>query len=117
MPKISNKVLVSSKSGSSPGAPQELALCEAILALGRLDVNTDVRDRARLESGLIHLTIGLQHDKDAMDPAPVIGMDNKLVGQANNKEEEEEEGKRSNWICHVLSSRRLDTRQKDTVGV
>lgn len=46
---------------------QEQAFCERILALGRLDVNPDVRDRARFESGLIHCSIGLKHDRDAIE--------------------------------------------------
>ena len=60
---FASKLLVSS---AAPAA-DERALCEQVLALGRLDVHPDVRDRARFESGLVHVTVGLQHDRDALD--------------------------------------------------
>jgi AP-3 complex subunit beta len=50
---------------------QEAPLCEQLLAMGRVDSYPDVRDRARFESGVIHLTVGLKHDRDALDEAPV----------------------------------------------
>jgi AP-3 complex subunit beta len=50
---------------------QEGPLCEQVLAMGRVDNNPDVRDRARVESGVIHRTVGLQHDQEALDEAPM----------------------------------------------
>jgi AP-3 complex subunit beta len=55
---FASKLLVTSNS------PQESAVCELILSMGRADVQVDVRDRARMESNLIHTSIGLQHDVD-----------------------------------------------------
>ena len=53
-------------STSSP----EIALCEHILAMGRVDVNPDVKDRARFESCLLHACIGLKCDTTGMDERP-----------------------------------------------
>lgn len=53
-------------SGSSP----EIAMCEHILAMGRMDVNTDVKDRARFESSVLHASVGLKFDTDGMDERP-----------------------------------------------
>ena len=68
---FATKMLVSSKDGFGGAMnPTEVALCETILSMGRLDVNPDVRDRARHESNLIQLAIGLQYDQDGMEPLP-----------------------------------------------
>mmetsp|Transcript_15626 Transcript_15626/g.36015 ORF Transcript_15626/g.36015 Transcript_15626/m.36015 type:complete len:1375 (-) Transcript_15626:77-4201(-) len=48
----------------------EAVLCEHILAMGRLDVNPDVKDRARFESSLLHTSIGLKHDTSGIDERP-----------------------------------------------
>jgi AP-3 complex subunit beta len=40
-------------------------LCEHILTLGRVDSNPDVRDRARHESNLLHMCLGLTLDADS----------------------------------------------------
>jgi AP-3 complex subunit beta len=53
---FASKLLVTSNS------PKEAAVCELILSMGRTDVQVDVRDRARMESNLIHTSIGLQYD-------------------------------------------------------
>lgn len=50
---------------------QEGPLCEQLLAMGRVDNNSDVRDRARYESMVIDRTVGLQHDREALDEAPM----------------------------------------------
>jgi len=44
-------------------------LCEYILGMGRVDTNTDVRDRARYESHVLHMAIGLSHDSENMTAA------------------------------------------------
>lgn len=55
---FSSKLLVSSAS------PKEAALCEHVLSLGRTEVQHDVRDRARMESNMLHTSRGLQYDAD-----------------------------------------------------
>lgn len=64
------KALVASKSKGGV-RPSELAFCESILALGRLEVIPDVRDRARYESNLIHLAASLQFDQEVIESIPV----------------------------------------------
>ena len=63
---FASKLLVTSNS------PREAAVCELILSMGRADVQVDVRDRARMESNLIHTSIGLQHDIENIT-APLAG--------------------------------------------
>ena len=63
------KVIVASKSKGGV-YPSELAFCESILALGRIEVIPDVRDRARYESNLIHLATGLQFDREGIESIP-----------------------------------------------
>jgi hypothetical protein len=48
----------------------EAPLCERLLALGRVDTDPNVRDRARYESSVIHLTMGLA-DLDGMEQLPL----------------------------------------------
>jgi AP-3 complex subunit beta len=48
------------------GGTNESALCEHILSMGRADVKTDVRDRSRHESTLLHVAVGLKFDLDSM---------------------------------------------------
>lgn len=66
---FATKVIVSSKCGGT-SVPREVALCESILAMGRLEVIPDVRDRARYESSLLHLATSLQFDQDGVEPLP-----------------------------------------------
>lgn len=66
-----SKLLVSKTSGVPP-LPNEGPLCEQVLAMGRLDVNPDVRDRARFESGVLRHAGGLQHDLDAVEDLPAL---------------------------------------------
>lgn len=54
-------------SASTAPSSGEIALCEHILSMGRIDVNPDVKDQARMASALIHGSIGLKHDIDNMD--------------------------------------------------
>lgn len=62
---LSSKILVCHREKT-----KDCAVAEHILAMGRLDVNPDVKDRARFESGLLHLSVVLQHDLDALDAVP-----------------------------------------------
>ena len=62
---FASKLLVSAATGTT-SANGETAICENVLSMGRVDVNTDVRDRARCESAIVHLAVGLKHDTDAM---------------------------------------------------
>jgi hypothetical protein len=39
----------------------------------RVDVNLDVKDRARFESAILHATIGLKHDMDFIDVLSSLG--------------------------------------------
>jgi AP-3 complex subunit beta len=48
----------------------ELPFCEVILSMGRVDVNPDVKDRARFESALLHASVGLRHDVEGIDERP-----------------------------------------------
>jgi Adaptin N terminal region len=48
----------------------EAAICEHILSMGRIDTNPDLKDRARFESAILHTSIGLKYDTDAMDEKP-----------------------------------------------
>lgn len=49
---------------------QECAICEFILAMGRVDVLQDIRDRSRYESNVLHMSIGLSHDTSALQSLP-----------------------------------------------
>jgi hypothetical protein len=70
---FSSKLLISGTCGTSMLSPTEIVICEHILAMGRVDVNPDVKDRARFESSIIQTTIGLKHDSSAMEASPAIG--------------------------------------------
>jgi AP-3 complex subunit beta len=48
----------------------DVAICEHILAMGRLDVNPNVKDRARFESCLLHTSSGLKYDANGIDEQP-----------------------------------------------
>lgn len=73
---FASKLLVSSASsasGATPSSARENVICEHILSMGRVDVNPDVKDRARFESAIVHSCIGLKHDTDALDTLPSVG--------------------------------------------
>jgi AP-3 complex subunit beta len=65
---FATKLLVYTKSTPLPGVDPMVPLCEHVLALGRLDPIPDVRDRARMESTMIHRSPwGLQYDKEGLE--------------------------------------------------
>lgn len=55
------------------------ALCEHVLSMGRIDAHPDVKDRARMESAIIHTSCGLKHDTENMDAQPAVGMKMTLI--------------------------------------
>jgi hypothetical protein len=76
--RFASKMLVSKASTgmlSLPFSPEEGPLCEQLLAMGRVDVNPQVRDGARADSGILRLTIGIQYDTEALDDIspPLVG--------------------------------------------
>jgi len=73
-----SKILVARASNSGATSPGEDSLCEHVLSMGRVDVNTDVRDRGRFESTLLRMTVGLHHDMDALDDMPIAGQQSSL---------------------------------------
>lgn len=70
---FASKLLISSACGTTVVSPTEIAISEHILAMGRVDVNPDVKDRARFESAVIQASIGLKHDTGAMEASPALG--------------------------------------------
>mmetsp|Transcript_3818 Transcript_3818/g.8588 ORF Transcript_3818/g.8588 Transcript_3818/m.8588 type:complete len:1466 (-) Transcript_3818:133-4530(-) len=67
----SKALLTTAESGrTSSRSDDDKALCEFILAMGRVDVIPDIRDRARFESNLLNLCVGLTIDTDALLPCP-----------------------------------------------
>lgn len=46
-------------------------LCEYILAMGRIDVNQNVRDRSRFESLVVHMSVGLKFDTEILPKTSV----------------------------------------------
>ena len=69
---LASKLRISAAAGAD-SARSEAAVCENVLSMGRVDVNVDVRDRARFESAIVHLAVGLKHDTDAMTNLPSVG--------------------------------------------
>lgn len=78
---FASKILLS-KDGTNN---QEVPLCEQLLAMGRLDADPDVRDRARFESGVIHLFLGLLHDSDGLDSIPMALQNTKRLNLEDAK--------------------------------
>lgn len=72
---FASKVFLFTKAGNSTSQRSEddVSLCEFILAMGRVDVKPDVRDRARFESNLLHKAVGLSKDTEALVPCPSGG--------------------------------------------
>lgn len=60
---LASKVLLTESSN------EDLAICEFILSLGRIDVTHDVRDRARFESLLISSSRGMRFDSEGLPTA------------------------------------------------
>ncbi len=69
---FASKMIISSNTLRS-GQSRDRSFCEYILALGRVDVNKDVRDRSRNESLLIHISIGIQYDVESLPSFPAGG--------------------------------------------
>mmetsp|Transcript_19038 Transcript_19038/g.27963 ORF Transcript_19038/g.27963 Transcript_19038/m.27963 type:complete len:1413 (+) Transcript_19038:197-4435(+) len=77
------KAFIASKEGpvsSKKRTADDVALCEHILAMGRVDVHQDVRDRSRFESHVLHLSVGLSLDIDAL-PAPPASLKKMTIFQ------------------------------------
>lgn len=72
---FASKVVLSHAVANFNGSPMdgEIALCEHILALGRIDVTPDVKDQARMESAILHVSAGLKHDLDNLEMPPTVG--------------------------------------------
>ena len=76
---LASKLIISRVTGGSQSiAANEGPLCEQLLAMGRVEMNPDVRDRARFESSLLRAVSALQHDFDALEDVP-LGMDKALT--------------------------------------
>lgn len=65
---LASKVFLMNK--SDHGSAEESSLCEFVLAMGRADVMQDVRDRARYESNVLHLSAGLNGDTGLLQQRP-----------------------------------------------
>ena len=70
---FSSKLRLTSALGAVPASATESAVCEHILAMGRVDVNPDVRDRARFESSILQATVGMKHDSDTLEAVLPLG--------------------------------------------
>jgi len=66
---LASKVFLANTSDGSSCA-EENSLSEFILAMGRADVMQDVRDRARYESNVLHLSVGLNGDTSILQQRP-----------------------------------------------
>lgn len=70
---LASKVLLSIKdneAASTDISPKERVLSEFVLAMANMDVLQDVRDRARYESNLLHMTVGLNYDASTLQQPP-----------------------------------------------
>lgn len=71
---FASKVLLALKvdqmTTSSDSSTKQCAASELILAMARVDVLQDVRDRARYEGNALHMSVGLSHDTSALQPLP-----------------------------------------------
>ena len=67
---LASKVFLMTKSSASNQANTERSVSEFILFMGRADVMQDVRDRARYESNLLHLSAGLKNDMSVLQQRP-----------------------------------------------
>lgn len=71
---LASKMLLMLKANtqqSSSTSSKVSALCEFILAMGRVDVLQDVRDRSRYESNVLQVAMGLSHDTSSLQSTPV----------------------------------------------
>lgn len=67
---LASKIFLMNTSDHSKTSAEEKSLSEFILALGRSDVMQDVRDRARYESNILHLSVGLNSDTSLSQQRP-----------------------------------------------
>lgn len=70
---LASKVLLALKSDQtslSDASTKQCAISELILAMARVDVLQDVRDRARCEGNILHMSIGLSSDTSALQQLP-----------------------------------------------
>ena len=70
---FASKVFLTLKANqsSSTSAPnKECAVSEFIFAMARVDVLQDVRDRARYEGNILHMSVGLNYDTSALQQRP-----------------------------------------------
>ncbi|GKY99801.1 hypothetical protein MPSEU_000933900 [Mayamaea pseudoterrestris] len=66
------KLLVYKAMGTTTSRPDEGPLCEQILAMGRIDMQPDIRDRARFVSALVQTMIGFNHDSEGCIEPPTL---------------------------------------------
>jgi len=123
---LASKVLLTLKAdqtSSNDTTLKECAISELILAMARVDVLQDVRDRARYESNILHMSIGLSSDTSALQQLPPsaasvsvdmaksmllhrkpvassLPLDCKAVGSANNEAGLFRFGTSSNILCN-----------------
>lgn len=67
---LASKVFLMNKSDHGSSSAEESSLSEFILAMGRADIMQDVRDRARYESNVLHLSAGLNGDTSLLQQRP-----------------------------------------------
>jgi len=71
---LASKVLLSMKgnetASSDDVSQKERALGEFVLALAKMDVLQDVRDRARYEGNMLHMSVGLSYDTSSLQQPP-----------------------------------------------
>ena len=67
---LASKILVMNKADQASLNPKECAMSELIHAMARVDVLQDVRDRARCEGNILHMSVGLDHDTSALEEMP-----------------------------------------------
>lgn len=70
---LASKLLLHNTGSPPTTAATTTAICEHVLSMGRIDVHPDVKDRARMESGIIQASIGFKYDTENMDPLPATG--------------------------------------------
>lgn len=67
---LASKIFLMNASDHGSKSAEERSLSEFILAMARSDVMQDVRDRARYESNILHLSVGLNGDTSLLQQRP-----------------------------------------------
>lgn len=70
---LASKVLLllnGSQASATNASNKECAVSEFILAMAKIDVMQDVRDRARYEGNVLHMSLGLSYDSSALLQLP-----------------------------------------------